>query len=169
MSWTILNSSTASINVTDIPIPQELLPNTSAMFNPSDVLTSRILGENLANGSLCVTNFNTFGTSSGSFYPVTYPILTETTLTTNGSSAPVTVGVFSQGSLMVNVSNLSSGGSVTFAWEDYDGITYYPIGTIGEVTSNGPVVFSVDEYGMAGRVKWTVVGSAECSVALQMK
>lgn len=169
MSWTILNTSTASINVTDIPIPQELLPNTSAVFHPTDVLTSRILGENLGNGSLCITNFGTFGASNGAYYPVTYPLVGMTTISTNGASNPFTVGVFRQGTLMVNVESLSSGGSLTLSWEDFDGETYYPVGTVGEVTEAGAYVFSLQEYGIAGRVSWQVSGSAECSMALQMR
>jgi hypothetical protein len=169
MSWTIQNNSTASINVTDIPIPQELLPYTSAQFAPSDVLTSRILGENLGNGSLCVTNFGTFGTADGVFYPLTYPLLPMGAISTNGGSAPVTMGVFQEGTLMANVLSVSSGGSLTLAWEDYDGTTYYPVGTVGTIDSAGAQVFALSEYGTAGRLTWMVSGSVQCSLSLQVR
>lgn len=167
--WTIYNSSGASISVNDIPVPQEILPYQTAMFEAADVLTSRTLAENLANGSFCVVNFGSFA-PGGPFLPVTYPIHPLATETANGASKPVTVGVFHQGLLMLNVTSMTSGSSLSIGWEAFDGTTYYPVETeIANVTSVGAQAMPFSQYGVAGRFTWTVTGSVTFSLLLQMR
>ncbi|WP_304459069.1 hypothetical protein [Alicyclobacillus sendaiensis] len=167
--WTIVNNSGTSISVNDIPVPQEILPYQTAMFEAADVLTSRTLAENLANGSLCVINFGTF-TQGGPFLPVTYPVHPMATETANGASNPFTVGVFSQGLLLLNVTAMASGSSLSIAWEAFDGSVYYPAETeIANVTSTGAQAIPFSQYGVAGRFTWTVTGSVTFSLLLQMR
>src|SRR5579875_3311371 len=154
--WSILNNSGASISVNDVPVPQEILPYQTATFEAADVLTSRTLAENIANGSLCVVDFGSFA-QGGSFLPVTYPIHPLATETTNGTSNPVTMGVFSQGLLMLNVTALTAGSSLSIGWEAFDGATYYPVETeIANVTSVGAQAMPFSQYGIAGRFTWMI-------------
>lgn len=167
--WIIYNQSNAALSVNDIPEPQEVLSNTSASFSVSDVTTSHILAENIANGALVVTSFGTFGTA-GPWLPVTYPVHLSGAELQDGYSNPVTVGVFTQGQLLLNVTAISVGGSLEIGWQEWDGAAYYPASIlISSVTATGPISVPFSTYGIAGRATWTVSGSATFSLLLQMR
>jgi len=169
MGWTLYNSSSASIAVNDIPIPQTILPYTSATFQAQDVISSLTLNSNLANGALCVTNFGSFDVG-GPWLPVTYPAHASAQETQNGNSLTFTMGVFQQGKLLLNVTAISVGGSIAIGWEDFDGTTYYPNQTeITAVTVIGQTPATFTQYGIAGRLTWTIVGTVTFSLALQMR
>lgn len=165
--WTIDNQTSASISVKDIPIPQDLLPYSSGQFEVADVLTSKTLAENIASGALVVTNFGTFA-PGGPWLPVTYPIHPLAQEIASGNSVPITVGVFSQGKILLNVTALT--GTIAIGWEEYDGTTYYPVGTqIAAVSATSTYIASLSDYGIAGRMTWTLTGTATFSLALQMR
>ncbi len=165
--WTIGNQTSASISVKDIPIPQDLLPYSSGQFEVTDVLTSKTLAENIASGALVVTNFGTFA-PGGPWLPVTYPLHPLAQEIISGQSVPVTVGVFSQGKILLNVTALT--GTLSIAWQEYDGTTYYPIGTeIAAISAVGVYAAPFSDYGIAGRMAWTLTGTATFSLALQMR
>lgn len=159
--WTILNQSSASISVSDIPIPQTLLPNTSGQFLVRDVMTSNTLQANLANGALVVTQMGTFGPSE-EWLPVQYPVYNGT-ISQNGQSNIFTMEPFTNGELYVNVTAIS--GTLTLSYQQYDGTTFYPATALVTITTTGaqaPV--SVAWLGFAGRVTWTISASGSATI-----
>lgn len=165
--WTISNQTSASISVKDIPIPQDLLPYSSGNFEASDVLISNTLAENIASGALVITNFGTFA-PGGPWLPVTYNIHPLAQELASGNSSPVTTGVFTQGRILLDVTELS--GTISIGWEDYDGTSYYPTVTeITAISSTGQYTTPFSNYGIAGRMIWTLTGTATFGLKLQMK
>lgn len=167
--WTILNSTSASVVVNDIAIPQTIAPYGTASFYVSDVLASRVLGENIANGSLCVTTYGSFA-ASDEFLPVSFPVHPLNTETQSGAGNPLTLGVFAQGMLLLNVTALTQGSSLAIGFQPFDGTAYYPpVSAIASVTATGPVDASFATVAGAGRFTWTVAGSVTFSLIAQMQ
>ncbi len=168
--WTILNQSQATITVNDVSEPQEMLPNTSAAFPLSDVLSSLTLSKNLAEGALVATSMQSFA-PGGPWAPVTYPLWTQTTSQTqNGDSFYVTTGVYSAGTLLANVSAIT--GTLTLLWQPFDGVNEYPAQTLVSATATGSLApTSIPLAGVCGRLAWMLSsgGSATFSAYGQMR
>lgn len=170
--WTVLNGTSSSINVTDIPGDAvQILPYQSALFDFRDIEQSRILAENIGNGSLAVTSFGTFA-EGGPWLPITYPVHPLATETQDGHSQLLTVGVFSVGKVLLNVASVDAAlsSSIEVGWEEFDGTDYYPAQTIlATTTQPGLTPLDFNDYGIAGRFSWTIVGSVEFALLFQLR
>lgn len=170
MAWTIYNASTASINVTDIAQPQQILPATALEFEFADVMQSRVLAQNIALGALVVTACGDYGPMTGPVAPVTYSVHALQQESQDGNSGPFTMAPFSDGLLLLNVTALGSGSSVAIGFEPWDGATYYPaVSAVAAQTVVGPVTQTFKPAGIAGRFTWTVVGTATFGLLYQVQ
>lgn len=167
MAWTVYNTTANSINVTDIAIPQEIGPFSSAQFEVADFLSSRILAETIATGGLCVTSYGDFMPSNG-WMPVTFPVHPLGQEIQNGQSPPYSIAPFSGGMLYLNITAIN--GSLSISWQPFDGEAYYPaVSLVDAVTGVTQTVQPFTQQGIAGRFIWTVSGSVTFSLKLQMR
>ncbi len=153
--WTLLNQTNADIVVTDIPEEQTIAANNTASFLVRDILTSRILSQNLGNGALVVQSMASFGPADA-WLPVTYVANAGTVqVTQNGNSLTYTTGVYSDGMLYVNASQLA--GTLTLSWQSYDGASWYPAQQVASITTTGAQApASIPMPGLAGRLVWAL-------------
>lgn len=153
--WTLLNQTGADIVVSDIPMEQTLSPYGSGEFLLRDVLSSRVLAQNLANGTLVVTSMSSFSPVE-SWAPVTYVANDGSAqVTAAGQTNAFTLGVFGSAVLYVDVSQIS--GTLTLSYAEFDGQTDYPAQSLLSTTATGPQTPTpIASLGLSGRILWSL-------------
>ncbi len=171
MAWTVQNVSNASVSVLDVPDPTTIAPGDTASFQVRDFLNSTTLASNVALGALCVVNYGDFAPMA-TWAPITYQAnqSPSTSLTSSGYSLPFTLAPFSSGLVMLNVTALGTSSSVAIGFQAYDGTSYYPAqSVISAQSSAGAISQSFAPQGLAGRLTWTISGSATFSLLWQVR
>lgn len=159
MAWTVLNQSTAAIPVSDIPVPQTVQAGATADFEIADVLSSRTLAENIGGGALVVVACGDYAPFDR-MAPVQYEVHASGTETQTGTSDYVTTAGYTSGQVLLNITALGVGTTLTITFEPFDGTTTYPDQSVIAVQSaTGPVFQAFAPIGIAGRFKWTLGGT----------
>lgn len=178
MSWTVQNVSADSVAITDTPIPISWAPGQVQSVPMADFLYSAQLSQAIQNLQLVVTQYGTFQPLPR-FAPLTLTLLgtngatglVPVTLTQNGQSPPITCGPFTTAQLLINVSAVgTSGGSLAFGLQTWDGAAYYPVQALGSTLSAvGLQTVSFTPPLLAARVTWTVSGSVTVTTLCQLQ
>ena len=160
---TLLNTTSATILVTDVYPSITWAPNTSAVVPDSMLPQSSQIAQQMATGALVLTSAPVLPYGQGPLVFTYHASNLETA--SNASPTSFTVLPFSSVRVYLNVTQVS--GTLTVSWQESPdgGTTWYPATQLWSVTASGLQTPQVINPGDTVRFPWTISSGGSATFA----